>query len=122
MRTFVADGQTDGLTDRRAWIHRTRVRVQKKLFVQKSTDEQSPGFWVVLSFNPYVLLGVRNLEGKKSQEDVWLYHHTHLAFMVLPFGLCVFVNGGEGGGVGRGREGRDLPLVLAKLILFPPSL
>ena len=29
MRTFVTDGRTDRLTDRRAWIHRTRGRVQK---------------------------------------------------------------------------------------------
>ena len=54
------------------------------MFVQQSTDEQSPGFWVVLSFDPYVLLGVRNLEGKKAKRmcgrittPTWLLWYGH---------------------------------------------
>ena len=93
----------------------------------------SPGFWVLLSLDPYVLLGVRNLEEekkKKARGGVAISPHPP-GFMVLPFGPCVFVNGEKEGALGegekkrerrRGREGRDLPLVLAQLILFPPSL
>ena len=64
-------------------------------------------FWVLLSLDPYVLLGVRNLEEekKKARGGVAISPHPP-GFMVLPFGPCVFASGEKEGVLGEGeREG-----------------
>ena len=68
----------------------------------------SPGFWVLLSLDPYVLLGVRNLEEekkKKARGGVAISPHPP-GFMVLPFGPCVFVSGEKEGALGEGERER----------------
>ena len=93
----------------------------KKKFLQRSTDEMSPGFWVLLSLDPYVLLGVRNLEEeeKKKPEGVWLYHHTRLALWYCPLvHVCLLV--GRRRGRWERERGKGLSPGSGTAYLIPP--
>jgi hypothetical protein len=50
-----------------------------------------------------------------------LFVRFRMEYLKVPYKI-LGVKWGEGGGVGRGREGGDLSLVLAKLLSYPPPL